>query len=308
LQILKDECAVLVPENEFKIYVIGAEQGKYNFEPGDRIAAFARNNGMKLRGHTLLWNHPKYLPKWQDDSVGAMSPSAAEQYLRDYIKQVCTHYGSQVFSWDVVNETLDPETGEFRNTSFNKVLGFDALRISFEAAREHAPGAQLVYNDYMSWGASSEKHRAGALKLLEQFKARKVPVDALGIQAHIGIDHTIGADQRRQWRAFLDSVVGMGYKLLITEFDVNDKLLPGDFATRDAQVAASAKEYLDLMLSYKQLDQVLCWGMADKYSWLQSFNKREDKTLQRGNPYDEAFKAKPLRQAIAAAFASAPKR
>jgi endo-1,4-beta-xylanase len=308
LDILKRECAVLVPENELKSYVVAAEPGKYDFERGDRIAQFAKSNDIKMRGHTLLWNRVEYTPKWLLDHVGALSAPAAEQFLRDYVQRVSTHYGTQIYSWDVVNETVDPKSGQLRDTPFNKVLGFDALRIAFEAARAHAPRAQLVYNDYMSWEAGNEQHRNGVLKLLEQFKAKKVPVDALGVQSHIGNVGGVQDTQNQQWRAFLDEVVAMGYKLLITEFDVNDKDLAGDPATRDAQVAAAAKGYLDLMLSYKQLDQVLCWGMVDKFSWLQNFSKRADKTPQRSTPYDDNYRPKPLREAIAAAFESAPKR
>lgn len=308
LDILKKECSVLVPENELKSYVISAQPGTFNFERADRIAHFAKSNGMKLRGHTLLWNRVEYTPKWLLDHVASLTPKAAEQYLRDYIQRVCTHYRSQIHSWDVVNETVDPKSGQLRDTPFTQVLGFDALRISFEAAREYAPGAQLVYNDYMSWEAGNEQHRQGVLKLLEQFKARKVPVDALGVQSHIGNAGRIQDTQNPQWRSFLDEVVAMGYKLLITELDVNDKDLPTDPATRDAQVAAAAKGYLDLMLSYEQLDQVLCWGMVDKLSWLQNFSKRSDKTPQRPTPYDDNYRPKPLREAIAAAFESAPKR
>jgi len=306
--ILKKQCAVLVPENELKSYVIAAVPGKYDFEPADRIAQFARSNGMKLRGHTLLWNRVKYTPKWLLDHVASLAAPAAEKFLRDYIQRVCTHYGTQIFSWDVVNETVDPKSGQVRDTPFTRALGFDALRIAFEAAREHAPRAQLVYNDYMSWEAGNEQHRAGVLRLLEQFKARNVPVDALGVQSHIGNAGRIQDPQRKQWREFIDAVVAMGYKLLITEFDVNDRDLPGDPATRDAQVAAAARDYLDFMLSYEQLDQVLCWGMVDRFSWLQNFSKRADRTPQRPNPYDDDYRAKPLRDAIAAAFESAPKR
>jgi endo-1,4-beta-xylanase len=308
LDILKKECGVLVPENELKSYVIADQPGTYSFERADRIAQFAKSNNIKLRGHTLLWNRVEYTPKWLLDHVASLSAPAAEQFLRDYIKRVCTHYGTQIYSWDVVNETVDPKSGQLRDTPFNKVLGFDALRIAFEAAREHAPQAQLVYNDYMSWETGNEQHRAGVLKLLEQFKAKKVPVEALGVQSHIGNVGQIQDTQHQQWRGFIDEVVAMGYKLLITEFDVNDKALPGDAATRDAQVAAAAKGYLDLMLSYKQLDQVLCWGMVDKFSWLQNFSKRTDQTPQRPTPYDDNYRPKPLREAIAAAFESAPKR
>jgi endo-1,4-beta-xylanase len=208
----------------------------------------------------------------------------------------------------VVNETVDPKTGQVRDTPFTHALRFDALRIAYEAAREHAPHAQLVYNDYMSWEAGNEQHRAGVLKLLEQFKRRNVPVDALGIQSHIGNDGNIHAPQRAEWTAFVDAVVAMGYRLLITEFDVNDKDLAGDIAARDAQVAAAAKSYLDVMFSYRQLGQVLCWGMVDKFSWLQGFSPRADRTPQRPNPYDAGYQVKPLRDALAAAFAAAPAR
>jgi endo-1,4-beta-xylanase len=306
--ILQKECAVLVPENELKSYVIAAQPGVYHFERGDRLAQFAKTNGIKMRGHTLLWNRVEYTPKWLLSHVTSLTATEAEKFLRDYIQRVCTHYGTQIHSWDVVNETVDPKSGRLRDTPFIKVLGFDALRIAFEAAREHAPGAQLVYNDYMSWEAGNEQHRDGVLRLLEQLEARNVRVDALGVQSHIGNDGRIQDTQNQQWRAFLDEVVGMGCKLLITEFDVNDKDLPGDPGKRDAEVAATAKGYLDLMLSYKQLDQVLCWGMVDKFSWLQNFSKRADKMPQRPTPYDDNYRPKPLRDAIAAAFESAPTR
>jgi endo-1,4-beta-xylanase len=309
IDILREECSVLVPENELKSYVIAAERGDYNFEPGDRIASFARSSGMKLRGHTLLWNRPEFMPRWLRDSFGALSAKAGETYLREYIRRVCRHYGDQIYSWDVVNETIDPNTGQVRDTPFTRVLGFDVLRIVYEAAREYAPHAQLVYNDYMSWESGpAEVHRAGVLRLLERFRRSKIPVEALGIQSHLGNDGNIHAGQHKEWTAFVDESVGMGYRLLITELDVNDKDLPADIKTRDAEVAAVAREYLDLMLSYRQLDQVLCWGMVDSFSWLQHYSPRADKKPQRPNPYDENYQSKRLREAIAAAFASAPQR
>jgi endo-1,4-beta-xylanase len=307
IEILQRECAVLVPENELKSYVIASRQATENFAPADRIADFAKANGMRLRGHTLLWNRAEFTPKWLGQWLATQSAKPAERYLRDYIRSVCSRY-PQIHSWDVVNETIDPKTGEVRDAPFTQVLQFDVLRIAFEAARESAPRAQLVYNDYMSWEAGNETHRAGVLKLLERFKRERVPVDALGIQGHIGNDGHIHKPQLRQWRAFIDDVVGMGYALLVTEFDVNDKDLPAEVKSRDAQIASAARDFLDVMLSYEQLDQLLCWGMVDKYSWLQGFSPRADGLPQRPTPYDATFQPKLLRHAIAAAFESAPVR
>ena len=102
----------------------------------------------------------------------------------------------------------------------------------------------------------------------------------------------------------------MGYDLLITEFDVNDRRLPGDIAQRDAGVAAAARDYLELTLSYPRLRDFLLWGMADHISWLQTWDEapRKDKLPMRPCPYDAQLRAKPLRQAIADAMRSMPAR
>src|SRR3546814_9611362 len=79
----------------------------------------------------------------------------------------------------------------------------------------------------------------------------------------------VGPYREREWRAFLDEVVGMGYRLLVTEFDVKDRALPGDIALRDAKIADYTRRYFDLMLDYRQIGDILAWGMVDRYSWLQ---------------------------------------
>jgi len=216
----------------------------------------------------------------------------------------------------VVNEAVQPETGAIRDTNVTRALGGEGfLDLMFHTARAEAPHAQLVYNDYMSWerGTEDETHIKGVLKLLEGFRKRGTPVDALGVQSHIRLLKKapvaeIVRESEGPWRRFLDEVVDMGYKLLITEFDVNDRMAPDRMSIRDRMVADYAKAYLDVMLAYPQLQDVLAWGMVDRFSWLTGFDPRPDKSIKRGTPYDANFRPKPLRQAIASAFASAPSR
>jgi endo-1,4-beta-xylanase len=61
-QVLIDECGVLVPENELKWYALRPDAKTFAFERADRIAAFAKAHDIALRGHTLLWHHPKWFP------------------------------------------------------------------------------------------------------------------------------------------------------------------------------------------------------------------------------------------------------
>jgi len=183
----------------------------------------------------------------------------------------------------------------------------------FRFAHEYAPKAQLVYNDYMSWGDGYIKHRAGVLKLLHEFRRRGTPVQALGLQSHIGAteDGSEGTSARGyevEWRKFLDEASSMGFDLLITEFDVNDREFPSDTARRDASVAAIGKAYLDLTLSYPRVKTMMCWGMLDPVSWLQDRYPRADGLPQRPNPYDGEFRATELRGAIAGALREMPQR
>lgn len=311
--ITERECGLIVPENEMKWQSIRPSASEYRFDRLDAMVAWARSKNLDVRGHTLLWHRPKWFPNWLNDhDFGAAPKAAAEKLLTDHVQTVMRRYKDTIRSWDVVNEAVDPETSGLVETSLSKAMGGvePVLDLAFHTARTEMPNAELVYNDYMSWEPGNEKHRAGVLKLLEGFRKRGVPVDALGIQSHIEmftLDPAtgLGPRQEHEWRKFVDEAVGMGYRLVITELDVKDNALPGDPAQRDAGVVAYLRAYMELMLSYPQLRDVLAWGMVDKYSWLQGFAPRKDGLPQRCCPYDSSFRAKPMRDELARLFAEA---
>lgn len=310
-----DECGILVPENELKWYVAAREPGKYDFAPADTLMAFASRYKLAVRGHTLLWNRSVWLPEWVNKyDFGPGPVPRAEKLLKGYIDAVCKRYGDRIFSYDVVNETIAPATGEMEESPFTKAMGPDVIDFCFRAAREAAPHAELVYNDYMGWSSKDAAHRAGVLKLLERLKKNNVPVDCLGVQAHIGSNgmgaatSPIGDADEKEWRKFLDSVTAMGYGLVFTEFDVNDRYVTGSILERDRIIADYAKVYLDIALSYPQTRYLMAWGIQDKYSWLQNTAPRPDGLPKRPNPYDADYKPKLLREAMAQSLANAPAR
>jgi endo-1,4-beta-xylanase len=313
--LLERDCGILVPENEMKWQALRPDAKTFNVDRFAGIVGYAEAHGMAVRGHTLLWHKTQYFPRWLNShDFGATPAREAERILGTHIRTVCKLYAGRVVSFDVVNETVDEKTGAQRDSSLARAFGgADAMvDFAFRTAREHAPGVQLVYNDYMSWEPGNENHRYGVLKLLEGLKKRGVPIDALGVQSHIAPSgDAVAAQVARQskpWRQFLDTATQMGLGLVVTELDVNDKQLPKDAATRDGIVADYARAYLDILFAYPQLRHVLAWGMCDKYSWLNGFTPRGDGTLQRATPYDASFRAKPLRQVLADAFAAAAPR
>ena len=308
--LMRAQCGIMVTENELKWPQIEPARDTFTFSRGDALARFAADARLLLRGHNLLWQKSKYLPDWvRKYPLGAHPRDALERLLHDHVSREVRHY-PQVVSWDVVNETISTETGAIRDTLFTRYLGLGAFDVCYRAARAAAPHAQLVYNDYMSWDSTSEVHRNGVLRFLETLRKRHVPVDALGLQSHIGAStaRAGGAPQEAAWRRFLDEVTGMGYGLLITELDVDDGGLPTDPARRDRMLADYARRYLDITLSYPQVGYVLTWGLIDKDSWLERLPPRADGTARRPLPFDSDYRPKPLYFAIAEALRAAPPR
>jgi endo-1,4-beta-xylanase len=303
--ILVRDCGLIVPENELKWQSIRPSPTTYDFTGADTLLAFAEANGIEMRGHNLMWQNQQWLPAWTQTYDYGPNPAAeAARLITDHVTTVCQRYAGHIKSWDAVNEAVDPSTGGLQQTIFSQKMGSveAVLDLVFKTARQVLPTAQLVYNDYMSWESGNTAHRTGVLNLLAGFRARNIPVDALGVQSHIRINSPSAPREETEWRQFLDQVVAMGYQLIVTEFDVDDAGLPADIPTRDAGVAAYGRAYLDLMFSYPQLRDVLAWGMVDKYSWLQSFSPRADGVPKRPNPYDSNYQPKALYQSISDAF------
>jgi len=314
-RLLERDCGLLVPENQLKWQATRPAPNRFDFTQFDAMLGWAEAHRMAMRGHTLLWHKSEYFPRWLVGHDFVATPAReAERLLTTHIDTVCTRYGTRIGSYDVVNETVDEKTGALRETNLSRAFGGTEAMLdhAFHTARAAAPKAQLVYNDYMSWEPGNEAHRAGVLRLLEGFRKRGVPVDALGVQSHIepisdAPAGVLAARQEKPWRAFLDAVTGMGYQLLITEFDVADQHLPSDLAVRQRQVADYAGVYLDVMFAYPQLRDVLFWGMCDKYSWLNGFKPRKDGNKPSVTAYDGDFRPTPLRDMVANKLRTVPR-
>ena len=313
--LVKAECGLVVPENELKWQALRPSPDQFDFARMDRIAEWARANDKVLRAHTLLWHRPQWFPEWLNTyDFGATPVREAERLVTEHIRTVTQRYRGQIKSWDVINEAIDHDARKPIETSLSRAMGSPeaVIDLAFHAARENLPDAQLVYNDYMSWEPAHAGHVADVLKLLEGMKKRGTPCDALGIQSHIEmfeLDPATGAGvyDEAGWRRFLDEVTGMGYRLVITEFDVKDTALPADVVARDAAVADYTRRYFDVMMDYDDhLDDILVWGMVDAFNWLQYFEpaKRADGLEVRGTPYDSRYRPKPMRVTLAEVFAA----
>jgi endo-1,4-beta-xylanase len=315
-KLLEAECSIVVAENEMKWQSIRPNATDFNLTSFDNMLTYSESKNMVMRGHTLLWHQPQWTPDWLTNyNYGANPATEAARLLTNHLETVIRRYGNRIASFDVVNEAVSyANNNVYAQTSLSAAFGGTEamMDFAFRKARELLPNTQLVYNDFMSWEPGFEAHRASVLRLLTELKRRGTPIDALGLQSHLSTERTVAGSapprQESEWRRFLDDITGMGLGLLITEMDVNDQGLPGDIATRDRAVADYAKAYLDVTLSYRQVKDILFWGLCDPYSWLQGFKPRSDGQQNRCTPFDATFKSKPLYDAIVASINAAPAR
>src|SRR5947209_17965740 len=177
----------ITPENEMKPDSLEHEKGKFTFEGGDKIVAFAKAHDMKVVGHNLCWHNQT--PRWMFQAADGkpLGRDEALANLKEHIEAVVKHYKGQVIGWDVVNEAISDNPKEYlRETPAKKAIGDDYLVKAFEFAHEADPDVELYYNDYSN---ENPGKRDKTIKLIRELKKAGVRIDAIGLQAHFATQY-----------------------------------------------------------------------------------------------------------------------
>jgi endo-1,4-beta-xylanase len=278
----------VVAENAMKWRALRPSAEAFRFDDADALVKFAEANRMKIRGHNLVWHEDN--PGWLEATATAAN---ARGLLVSHIATVVGRYAGRMHSWDVVNEGINVGDGRadgMRRSLWLRLVGDEYMELAFRTAREADPEALLTYNEYgiEAESAEAERKREAVMVMLRRMMARRVPVDAVGVQSHVSAGAVYGAGLMK----FIGAVRELGLQVFITEMDVNDRALPADVPTRDAAVAAAYKGYLDLVLADAAVRAVLTWGITDRYTWLNHEQARADGRTERALPFDGDGKAK----------------
>ena len=238
--------------------------GEYDFDLGDRIIDAALDKGLRVRGHTLIWD-TNPLGAYADELPSVVEsasdkPAALRGAMRDHIRAVMGHYAGRIHTWDVVNE---PMVGGARGSSdnlFYRHLGEsyidDALRFAHEADSK----AELLINE--AFGDYHGDKAEGFLALLRDLLARGVPLHGVGIQSH-HIDATKDPSDLKQ---FMEKIHALGLRIELTELDVPIHHV----ADADDTYAAQGEFYrrwCEAALAVPACRGITIWGMDDSATW-----------------------------------------
>jgi len=169
--------------------------------------------------------------------------------ITEHIRDLMTATRGRIVGWDVINEML-------HERDYFKFLPETEAAEWFKVARATDPNAKLFLNEYaMLNSRNSPRTIANYLALVGRLRAAGAPIDALGIQGHVGRQVRNPEDVL----ADLDLLAASGLELQITEFDINtpDEDLQADY-TRDFLIA---------LYSHPSVTGFTKWGFWQRKHW-----------------------------------------
>lgn len=222
--------------NEMKAYSLmsqSASQNAYvdenspavmNFTKADSMVAYAVENGLSIRGHVLTWDADMcdwFFREGYKKDGAYVSADIMKNRLKMYIDEVMTHfeekYPGAIYCWDVVNEAVADNAGEFadddvrhvrqvrggKTNLFYDYIGSDYVELAFRYAYETRAKLQaansktnikLFYNDYNTFATYGANKRDAIIQLVKSVNSFASDgnggylkfCDGIGMQSYIG--------------------------------------------------------------------------------------------------------------------------
>ncbi|WP_051437615.1 endo-1,4-beta-xylanase [Eubacterium xylanophilum] len=313
------ELGYVIPDN-YKEEVVP----QLNFEPADGALKYCKDNGVQLRGHTLMWH--QQTPAWffradYNGGKAVVSKEVMDARLEFYVKTCMKHifdkekeltgeYGSLCYAWDVVNEYLH-HTNQPGSTTWIDVYGEQELRPeyvkkAFQFANQMVEEynckdkVTLFYNDYDTYFEVEDLVKF--VNFINEGEKTNI-CQGIGMQSHIDIERpTID-----EFKYALETFMNTGLEVQITELDITINFDTDESNGREAKFdykdedetwddqAKFVKDFMHMILNVqktrnlvtapKGLTAITIWGLFDKCSWR---NKCEPLFFSNGIEMDEA--------------------
>lgn len=305
IELIKKQFNSITAENDMKPGEVHPSEGVWKWERADKVANFCRQNGIKLRGHCLVW-HSQFCNWMFNDKNGKLvKKEVFYARLRDHIHTVVSRYKDIVYAWDVVNEAMSDgggrgfggnEPNPYRQSQLYNLCGDEFIAKAFEYAHEADPNAILFYNDY---NAATPAKRDRIYNMVKKMQDAGVPITGIGMQGH----YNIYGPSEEDVDAALTKYSELVKHIHITELDIRcnqemggqlqfsrgeKSVMPGYISTLQED------QYTRIFRVFRKhkdvIDNVTLWNLCDADSWVGVNNHPL--------PFDENLKPKKAYYAI----------
>lgn len=294
----KHQFDVVSFENEMKGYLLDVEACKAgngdpvcNFTQADEMVEWAVENGLKIRGHVLVWaasTRDEFFYEGYDKSNKLVDKDTLLKRMKSYVTLVITHfeekYPDTVIAWDVVNEAIsenapvDPTTGLHLNVGGNKyydIIGGDFIKYAFQYAKEAVAKTgkdiKLFYNDFNTFQGKRTDYM---IELINYLNKDEKLLDCMGMEGYVLTYWPAPNDVAKAMRRFADCGVQIGINELCVRLNddiAHDHNKKHETVT-DEEIADHAKKFKDMFEVYCKFDQeypntltnVSIWALLDR--------------------------------------------
>lgn len=301
IAIIKKDFNSITAENDMKPQPTEPAYGQFNWENADKIANFCRSNGIKLRGHCLMWHAQIGEWMYKDEKGDLVSKEKLFQNMKHHITAIVERYKDVIYAWDVVNEAISDggwqggrrgmgeHPSPYRNSPLYQIAGDEFIKKAFIYAREADPNVLLFYNDY---NAADPGKRDRIYNMVKSMKEEGVPIDGIGMQGH----YNVYGPSMEDVDTALTKYSTIVKHIHITELDIRANQEMGgqlNFSRDGGNISQVVKtlqedQYARLFKVLRKhkdvVDNVTFWNLSDRDSWLGARNYPL--------PYDENYKAK----------------
>ncbi|XP_057426550.1 endo-1,4-beta-xylanase 5-like [Lotus japonicus] len=197
--------------NQMKWYSTEKVQGQENYTIPDAMLALANDNGISVRGHTILWDDRNFQPEW----VKSLSPQDLREAARKRINSVVSRYKGDLIAWDVVNENL-------HYNFYEQNFGENASAMYYSTAYHLDPNARMFLNEFNTIEYSGDVVANPAnyirkIREIQQFPGTKGIPLGIGLQCHFAS----GNPNLAYMRSGLDILGATGYPIWLTETSID---------------------------------------------------------------------------------------
>lgn len=278
------------------------------FDTCDPALQFCMNNGIKMRGHTLVWHNQA--PEWffhvdYDTTKEIVDAETMDRRMESYIRQVITHcqeyFPGVVYCWDVVNECVctdkdsyivtsggwklrasTKQDNDFTHEDYVKnywyaTMGETYVEKAFTYARKYADkDVKLFYNDYNVF--QTEKMN-NIYKMVQELKGKGL-IDGIGLQPTVLLTWPeLNSNRPGSFKVCLEKYAELGLELQVTELSF--KIDKGQVnETTLKKQSERYQEFMELLVTEDtasggpcNITSVTVFGICDDYPLYDDFEQ-----------------------------------
>jgi endo-1,4-beta-xylanase len=207
---------------------------------------WAIERGLTMRGHTIFWGIPRWLPAWQRE-LAQQPPDVIEARMKQRLHRVLDLFRGRIDEWDLNNEMMHGDI-------FREGMGLPNGAAYFHWAHAADPDVRFYVNEFgVLQGNAVDRYVRHIRELLDH----GAKVGGIGDQAHF---HKPVPSNEHLW-GILDKLGQFGLPVKITEFDLG---YPG---MTEEEHAEQLRRFYRVCFAHPAVEGIYMWGFYEGAHW-----------------------------------------